>query len=251
MAGNLGLPTCVDIINEALSHLGVYGGGDPLAASDLQSAYFTLQAMVDGWGAQALTIYNISALPFSLTAGQQSYTLGLAGATPANNWVAAFLPNDFHQVTMTLPGSPALELPVAIATPDEWAGIALKSLSTNIVTTCWPDYGAAFHTLNFWPVPNASIAVTLYVPQAVQRFTATSNVIQFPPAYQEAITFELAIKLSSKFGAAIPAWLPDAWLEAKSNIKESNFAPIDQVCDDALLGGRGGGKDLLAFYEGR
>jgi hypothetical protein len=246
MAGASTLPTVTDIITEALTHLGVYAPGDPLAASDLSSAYFTLQGIVDGWGAQPLTIYNRSVLgSFSLTSGKSSYTIGTSGT----DWIASFLPPEIDLVTMK---NGTLEYPpMRMLTAEEWARIGLKGLQSNIVTECWPDYGAASHTLNFFPQPNATIPVTLYLLTPLQRFTSASNVVQFPPGYQEALTFELALKCSSKFGAQVPAWLPLAFQDAKANIKAANFDALDLRCDGALVRtpARSGGGSIR-FYEG-
>jgi hypothetical protein len=249
MAGatSLPLPTVADLINEALAHLSVYAPGETLAAADQTSAMFTLQGIVDSYGAQPLMVFNRTVLgSFTLSGGKQSYTIGTANT---NDWVTSFLPPTFDLVSMKMG---TLDLGITIYTAEEWARIGLKSLQSNIVTACWPDYGAASHTLSFFPVPNATIPVTLYLDTPIQRFTAASNIVQFPAGYQELLTFELAIKCSSKFGAEVPAWLPAAYTEAKTSVKASNFEPIDLYCDDALVssGSRAGGGSIN-FYLGR
>lgn len=236
-----------DIINEALSILGVYTG-DALAAADVASAFFTLSAIIDGYGAQPLTFRQTAVLAFATQAGKQSYTLGTAGG---NDWVTPFLPAQIEtgDVTMT---TGTLELPIAVDTKDQWAAIALKSMTGGILTDVWADLGITSHTLNFWPVPNGAIPVTLYVSQPTAALASSSTAIVMPPGYQECLTFELAIKISSKFGASVPSWVPDAYLDAKANIKAINFPILDAVCDAALLGkGRRTGGGSIDFYIGR
>jgi hypothetical protein len=246
MAGNLGI-TVSDLINEALGHLGIWTG-DPLAAADLQSAYFTLNAIVDGWGADACAIYDTATLSFTTSVGKQSYTIGTANT---NDWVAPLLPPDFVRVGVTPAAQTNLEIPVEILTLDQWAAISLKAMQSTIITSMWPDFGSAAHTLNFWPVPSAACTIKLYVPQPVTTFTSTSNTVVLPPGYLEALTFELALKCSSKFGAQIPSWMPAAWSEAKARIKAANVQPLDVRCDPAIVGtGRSGGGSIR-FYEGK
>lgn len=247
MAGNAGL-TVQDVINEALGILGVYQG-DPLGASDLQSAFFTFQALVDGWGLEPLTFRQVSILQFMTTAGKAAYTLGPAPATgAAPDWVTPFLPLEFDALTMQ---TGTIELGIALDTLRQWESLAIKSMQSSILTDCYVDMGPVFHLLNFYPVPSASIPVNLYLPQQLSKPTATTAALVLPAGYQEALTYELAIKCSSKFGAALPEWLPMAWADAKSKIKASNFPALDMLCDPALVrrGPRTGGGSI-AFYTG-
>lgn len=247
MAGNNGIAV-QDIINEALGHLGVYQG-DALDASDLQSAFFTFQGMMDGWAAEPLTIFQKSTLTFSTVAGQQSYTLGVNAGQTVYNWPVSALPAEYDAVTQGISGG--LEIPLGIDTEIEWASITIKSMQSGILNEMYPQIAATSHILNFWPVPNAILPVNLYVAQRIAAFTATNNVVALPPGYQEAITFELAIKCSSKFGASIPAWLPDAWRDAKGKIAAANFPFLDQKVDPALIrrSTRLGGS--IDFYVGK
>jgi hypothetical protein len=245
LAGNLGI-TVSDLIAEALSHIGVFQG-DPLSAADIQSAFFTLNAIVDAWGADDCAIFDTSTLSFATIVGKQAYTIGTANT---NDWVAPLLPPEFTRVGVVMAAQTTLELAVDILTLDQWASIGLKAMQSTIITGMWADFGSAAHTLNFWPVPSAACTIKLYVPQPVSTFTATSNTVVLPPGYLEALTFELAIKCSSKFGAQIPSWLPAAWSEAKARIKGANFEPIDARCDPAIVGtGRRGGGSI-DFYLG-
>jgi hypothetical protein len=251
MAGNAGL-TFTDVINEALGHLNVYTG-DPLQAADLQSAFFTLCAIIDGYGAEKLMIWQQIIMQFLTSGGKSQYLLGLAGATPANDWIVPALPPSIKGITFMLgAGGTPIETGIKIRTELEWKNFGLKTLLSNVLTDCWPNLGATAHALNFYPQPNASLPVNLYIPQPVVKPTAVTNSVVFPPSYQEAITFELVIKASSKFGAEVPSWIPEAWKEAKGKIKEANFEGLYQRCDSALLNrGRYTGGGSIDFYEGK
>lgn len=239
--------TFQDIINEALGILGVYTG-DPLAASESQSAFFTLQAIIDGYGAEALIIQENEVSRFVTTAGKSQYTLGVDAG---NDWVVSTLPPSFSEVTMS---TGALEIPLEILTPAKWAMLALKSLQSSILSGMWPNFGPTVHTLSFYPVPGAIIPINLYTPEILSAPTATGNTFTAAPGYQELYTFELAIKASSKFGAQIPAWVPPAWADAKAKIKGANFNPLDVYCDAALVSlnskNRTLGRGSIAFYTG-
>ncbi len=250
MAGNAG-PTVLDLITEALSILSVYTPGEPMAAADAETCLFTLGGLVDGYGAERLTIYQLNVLAqFATTAGKQTYLVG-TGAT-GNDWIVSALPTRFEYVSQSLANrsaTGALEVGLHQYTNADWERLSLKSLGNTMLEGVWINYGVGAHALSFFPLPLAAIPITLYTAQMTPRFTALTNVLALPPGYQELLTYELALKVASKFDATIPPFLPDAFAEAKSRVKMANFQALDIRCDPALTG-HGGGRSGLDFYKG-
>jgi hypothetical protein len=240
----MALVTVFDLITEALAIYGEYAAGESLDSSSVQSLLFTLNAAIDGLGAERLSIYSTSVLSYTTIAGKQSYTFGPAAA----DWVTAVAPAYISRAGVLSGG---VELPLAIVNADEWAGIGLKSMQSTIPSALWPQYGPASHTLNFWPVPSGAFAVALYVAQQIPKFVAQTDTVSLPPGYQEFLTYDLAIKSSSKFGAPLPDWLPQAWREARTRIKERNYRAFDSRCDPALTQGSGRGVPSIDFYTGK
>jgi hypothetical protein len=240
--------TYESIILEAAAHLGVYTG-EPLSAADLQTFFFTLCALIDGWGIEPLTVIQELILPFATQAGKQSY---LVGPASTNDWVTALPPMSFDGAGMLLAGAGPAELPLEIMTKARWEAVGLKTLQSNVLEGVWPNLGPAFHTLFFYPTPSAAIPINLYVPQQVSVPTSATAQLILPPGYQEGLTFELTIKASSKFRAKVPAWIPAAFEDAKEKIRGRNFQAMDIRCDAALLQrGKYTGGGSLAFYEGK
>lgn len=236
----------LDLITEALALYGEYAAGEAIDAATVQSLLFTLNAAIDGLGGEPLAIFQTSILSFSTVAGQQTYTLG---PDPANNWITtAAAPAAVLRAGLVLNG---LELPIAILTADEWAALELKGLQSSITSGLWPQYGATSHTLSLWPVPSAAAPVRLYGAQQTAQFTAASDSVSLPPGYQEFLVYDLALKSASKFGAELPSWLPVAWREAKTRIKERNFAALDCATDPALTHRSGRGWPSINFYTGK
>jgi hypothetical protein len=248
MAGNVGVTT-TDLINEAAALIGVYQGY-PLAAGDLQSFFFTLRALIDGWGAQRFTFRQTAIAQFETEVGKQTYTVGPGSG---NDWVVSPLPPEFDGMTFILPGSnPVIERELFLCSEAQWRALPIKSLEVGMLWKCWPNLGLTAHELNFFPLPNGAIAVNLYMGTPIAQLAATSTAIVFPPLYQEVVTWELAIKASAKFGASVPQWVFDAWADAKSTIKANTFAenPTDQRVDAALQARRTRGGGSIDFYLG-
>lgn len=254
MAVNSGSFLVSDLINEALGHLGVYTG-DALSAADMQSAFTTFLLLMDGWAAEPLTIFERGeALTFTTIAGEASYSLGVTSSNPSAPqplWSVSALPANYDAITQG-PAGTGLELPVKVAGEYEYVHLPLKGLQSSILEKCWIQTQASSHVLNFWPTPSAAIPINLYTSQRIPAFSAISNSFTLPPGYMEALVFELAAKLSAKFGASLPEWLPTALSDAKSKIKAANWPALESRCDRDLVrrSARLGG-DQLAFYEGR
>jgi len=244
MAGSISV---LDLITEALSIMGEYAPGEALDAASVSSLLFTLGGAIDGLGGEPLAIYSDGILSYNTTAAKQSYTLG---PDVGNDWITtAAAPSEIVRIGVVSNG---MELPIEIINAQQWAGFALKTLQSSIVSAAWPQYGAVSHTLYFWPVPSTVLAVKLYTLQQVPTFTASTDSIVLPPGYQEFLTYDLVIKSASKFGAALPEWVPPAWREARTRIKERNYQALESRCDPALTG-RGRGRvpaERLSFYRG-
>lgn len=238
--------TVLDLITEVLALYGEYSPGEPIDAASSQGLLFTLNAALDGLGGEALAIYANGTLSYVTTGGKQSYTLG---PDPGNDWVTvAAAPSRIPRAGVTVGG---VQLPIDTTTnADEWAMLALKSLSSTFPVRVWIQYGPAAHTLNFWPVPSGSFAVTLYTAQQIPQFTSVSDSVALPAGYQEFLTYDLAIKSASKFGATVPEWVFSAWREARTRVKERNYQALESRADPALSSRTGRGWPSIKFYTG-
>jgi len=242
MAGSVSV---LDLITETLSLYGEYSPGEAIDAASVQSLLFTLNAALDGLGAESLAIYSNGILAFATLPGQQTYTLG---PDPGNDWITTgAAPSQITRFSMV---TNDLELPIATYTATDWSAVQLKTMGSSVIVGVWPQYGPVSHTFTFWPVPSGLITVKLYTAQQIPQFTATTDTVSLPPGYQEFLTYDLALKSASKFGADLPAWVPVAWREAKTRIKERNFVANASPVDPALTRRSGRGWPSISFYTG-
>lgn len=236
--------TVLDLITETLAIYGEYSPGEPLDAAAVQSCLFTLNGALDGLGDERLSIYSTSVLNYNAIAGKQSYTFGPAPA----DWVTtAAAPSYISRAGVNVGG---VEIPVSVVNGDEWAGLGLKTLQSSIPSALWPQYGPVNHVLNLWPIPSAVMQFSLYVAQQIPRFAAQTDTVVLPAGYQEFLVYDLAIKTASKFGAPLPEWIPGAWREARTRIKERNYRALESRLDPALRMGSGRGVPSIRFYTG-
>ena len=189
--------------------------------------------MLDEWQADGLKIFteNINTFPFVL--GQQQYTLGTGGNFN--------IPRPAHISRMgcqilSNPTQPS-EVPITLLDVDGWANVRVKNISGSYSLFCYADYAFPVMNLYFWVIPGLASNCVIYSWQPLLTWPdlAITNVT-FPPAYLQAIRYNLAQMLAPEFGVPIA---PEVMLIATTSLqalKDTNLpAPILR-CDPGLSG---------------
>lgn len=65
-----------DIITEALIAAGELGRGQTPSTEDLQHGLDVLNALLDSWSTDRLSLHTVKKAQFALVAGQQDYSIG-------------------------------------------------------------------------------------------------------------------------------------------------------------------------------
>lgn len=184
------------IVTGALRLLGVLQPNEVPGADDLTTGMYSLNELIDTWGAEMLTIPVVSQAAYPLTAGVSAYTIG-PGGTWSQSW-----PNRIEgaQVVWTSAGI-VYRIPVQVVGINGWTMIAQQGLQAP-----WPwvvYYSRTFPlgTIKVWPVPNGSQTVSLEVntPTALAQFATADTAYALQPAYARALRFNLAVALSPEY----------------------------------------------------
>jgi hypothetical protein len=227
----------LDLISSAMRLINVLADGEVPTASMAQDALFVLQSMVDSWQAERLMIFTIPRNVYTLTAGQQTYNLGL---NPPNAWdFNAPRPARIERMGIIWLGNAAqpLELPLQYLTVAQWQEIPVKNITSSLPQYCWDDDNFPFRGLNFWPIPNVNDQITIYPWTAITTPATLTTQLAFPPGYLQAFRYNLAVMLAAEFPP-----VPDSVLstvaaianESKRVVKAMNTPMTDLRCDPAL-----------------
>ncbi len=76
--------TVNDLITDALTLLEELMPGQTPSPDDQTVCFAALNALLDSWSIERLSIYTVKRVQFTLTAGQQDYTIGPTGADFTN-----------------------------------------------------------------------------------------------------------------------------------------------------------------------
>ena len=226
--------SAIEIIKKALRMIKVLAPGEEPTGAEGADALIDLNQMIDGWNAEQLMIYTTNIQEFPFTPGKQVYTLGPAGdwdtARPARLWGVSV-------VILANPSAP-LEIPIDMLRDDEWQEkYPIKNIASTFPLSVYDDGAFPQRNLSFWPSPVDQNDVRLYGWGALSQFADLTTVYSFPPAYLEAIKYNLALRLSDEWGGDLGQTIVAGAVASLARIKTMNV-PIETLkCDQAVLSG--------------
>lgn len=219
-----------DLVSASLRLIGALAPGESLASSEATDGLSALNRMLSSWSTEELLIYARVREEFTLTPSTASYTLGTGGdfSTTRPLRIDEALLRDETQ-------TPAVEYPVRILSLAEWASIRLKGVSYDRVTALYAEGTYPLETLNLYPMPSAAHKLVLWSWKPLTEVSTLDTAVAFPPGYEEALVYGLALRLTPEYGKAVPDAVAIVAVEAKANIKRMNHRPQYLRVDEALI----------------
>jgi len=245
-----------DVIYQAFRICGVLGNAQrnfQTSGSYYADALLILNAMLDQWNAQKLTILSYSINDFDLVAGQQEYTIGVSGnfniTRPSKIERAGLV------YTSANPAQP-IEVPMEILTLDGWKSLPQKNVCSVYPLQLYYDmqYNAGLGNIYVYPIPNQINPLRLYLWSVAGQFANVGATVQVAPGYVKAMQYCLAKELAMQFPERAH-WTPQLEKEANDAfdwLKSLNVMMTDLVCDEAIINTPGGMWNWrTGSYQGR
>lgn len=230
------------IATDAFFLIGAYGPGDELTPADMTFALRSANAMINRWTTLPLTWPVVDRESFTITANVSTYTIGPGGdldtTRPLYLTGAALLLNA---------SSPPVEIPTALLTDDAYEALQIKTLTNIQWTNVYynPTYSDELGTIFLWPTPTtATNSLILYRGHQFEGFTMLTASHDLPPGYQDAITYQLALRLAVVYGRTIPDDLRQQAMSYLGDIKRANAKIADLRVDGAITANVRGGYNI-------
>lgn len=220
------MTTALDIINGSLRLLQVKSPDVVLQPEESNDALEALNMMVDSWSNESLMVYHMTKEPFTLTAAQASYTIGIGGNFNTDRPIA------IEGATYTIN---SVDYPVNTVAYDDWAAVRLKSLSTIFPDYLYYDAINPLGVIYMHPIPSAAGVLTLYCRKPFTQFTGLTDALVFPPGYARMMKYGLAIELAPEYQTTAGDDVKALFIAAKAGIKRVNKRPITSSIDPALF----------------
>ena len=209
------------------------GQGTPVAVTSITSTASVATATVTAHG---------------FTTGQAVYIMG--AVQPAYNGLVSVTSTGANTFTYPISGSPAspatgtitvaeqatnaVEVPRAIYTDAMWQANQVKNLTNTLFTGAYYQATQPLGTLALWPVPNTDEnQLVLYTLQQFSEFADLTTDYTFPsmPGYEEALEYNLALRLATPFGRALPDDILSMAQKSLALVKRGNYRLNDLQLD--------------------
>ena len=204
------------MVNSALTILGILEQGGTVGASESQDALYELNGTWNAWGIDEGMIFGVQAIQKALTGGTGSYTIGPSAAfnvvAPSRIYKAYIVAADGSRNEIEVVNSDRYfahnDLSAAAVTPDE----------------VYPDFNidstTGFATIKLWPIQTGTPTLELTVGSTFTTWTLNGT-YYVPQGYLDAIQYALAWRLIPRFGVIVPQQIAQevAMLGEKSELR--------------------------------
>ena len=198
-----------------------------------------MNRMLSGWGQRSFLIPIIARERFDLVANQggpdSRYTIGPGGdfdtERPSNQ-------NSITAANLVLTEtSPEVRIPLGIYSDQAYDANKLPSMSNTQPTGLYynPTYDGDLGSIFLWPVPTISTNdLELFLQKAIAQFADLSTTYYVPDGAEDAITYQLALRLQGRFGKQMDPEDKRIAQEVFGTFKRSN-AKMSDLMNDAYL----------------
>lgn len=214
--------TAQSIINKSLRLLGVLASGETTTASEAEDSLYSLNSIIDSFSANPQYYFCTQAEQFTLSAGQNTYTIGNEpSVSPAANFVTVRpirIVGAFVRVSN-------VDTPLALITEQYWTNIAFKSASGTPQKLLYRP-NLPYGQILLYPTPSASVPVFIKAERMITKYAALISTQYLPPGYQRLLELSLAMELAPEYGSQVkPEILANLRADLDSLIR-TNIQPL-------------------------
>jgi hypothetical protein len=223
-----------ELVKRALRLLGVTASGENPSGAEIADGFAALNDMLETWRLDRHLVYSIDRQVFTdIVAGTAVYTIG-TGATwaidrPIRIERASWIDNSNS--------SDPLEIPLRIVNYEEWQSIPIKTTGSNYPYYLYYEPEVTNGKIYLFPEPDdATMDLVIYVWNPLNAIASSGDDVTFPPGYQRALIYNLAVELSAEYGRIPPQIIIDKAEEARDAIAFVNIPSANVYTEKAALG---------------
>lgn len=206
-----GVYTVGEICTEALREVNVISITNPARSEEMAIAIKRLNMMMKGWQNTGVTIWKETTASISITAATASYTISTR-------------PLSFHAVNFKENG---IERPLTAMTRLEYMELPDKDAAGS-PSSYYYHKGRDSGTLYVWPVQaDAANTIEWYGTAEIEDITATSDTLDAPSEWYEAIVYNLAKRLLGAFPTVSETRTQQILIMAKESLDDAMGADVD------------------------
>ena len=219
--------TSGQLIRSAYANLGVLDIEGDLSPAQYEQGRQSLNAMLGSWSRKRLTVHGIVSESFPLVVGQSVYTIG-AGGNFNTAWpfliIDAFTRDDN-----------GVDSPVQVITREQYNSISVKTVDGS-PEYLYYDPQHPIGVIRLYFVPDATDTLFIDSQKVITSFADVDTAITLPPEYEEAISYNLSMRLASMVNVSVPR---EVAMIAATSFGVINAQPVQPAKFDGAFGTRG------------
>lgn len=211
--------TALDLIQDSLEMLGVYGAGDTISSADSNRALVVLNDLLDSWSNESLTCFTYIRQSFALVINQKDYTVGPGGDIDGPRPLRV---SDASGSAYILDENNN-KYPVEVVDQMTWNLRTTAAVNSNLPDTLTYDPQMPLGVIRVWPTPSEVYNVYFFSYAQLTDFADLSAAVDLPPGYNLAIKTNLAIALKPYFtSATLDPIIVKRAADSLGNVKRNN-----------------------------
>ncbi len=222
------MTTALELITSSMRLATILASGETPNADEAVDGLKSLNDILENWSLENLAVWQTDNLTANLVAGQASYTIG-----PGGDFVTTVRP---ARIGLSYTSVTGADFPMTQWGLEEYNSVAVKTVG---------GIPQRFVYLNeyplgqiiLYPVPAAPIStISLAVDRMLSFPVSLVTVLSFPPGYEKALRFNLAMNLAPEYGVEPPPSVGAIATSSKADLKRANKKRVVAAYDQTLLG---------------
>lgn len=214
------MPTIRELITGSLRLINVVQANEVPTAADIDTGFTALNAMLDSWSTERLSIFTMNPYTFTVIPNQSVYTLG-----PGGDWNIIRPMELLMLYVRYVTSGIETDIPMEKLTFEQYSSIGVKQTVSQLPLKYYDDGNFPLRGVTVWPVPAATRTVVAWLWQPLIDPTSLDQQLEFPKGYERALRFALAMELAPEFGKAVPEEILKIARNSKGIIKRLNSTP--------------------------
>jgi hypothetical protein len=200
--------TAQTLIKAALRSIGAIATGETPTAAELADGLEAMQMMFRNWSAQNIRLYYTKQETLTMS-GATSYTIGSGGVLNTTR-------------PASIRGAWTTDGPVKVIDEDQYRQYRMSVQASPTVEWLWysPEYPLGL--LYPWPLGGSTLYIDTQIP--LTDPSAITDSISFPTEYDDAIKWNLAVRLAPEYGKEPTQTVYNLAVSTLAAIETRNFA---------------------------
>lgn len=181
----------IEYIKGALRILQVLGEDVTLSDAEADNALEALNMMLESWSNDSLLVYSVTSESFSLTANHNPHTWAVSEDFDSDRPV--------RLLSAKIIKSDSTENNIPIMSYNDYSEINDKASTAEYPEYLYYDNDWPIGKVYLYPIPSASHTLVLYSEKKLQTASNLQTELSFPPGYDQAIKYNLALRLAPEY----------------------------------------------------